>query len=243
MSMNDEEYKRFLSALAAKHVRRTLSPEEQERLQIALRELTQASRQVQDLREEVPEKRRNGSSEMRELADRLKGIPVYEGFHVMERIGISEALDEATDAVFANLRRSAIPDEDVQLLYRAGIANPELEITIMIEYARRNIRISRGSLLDAVRKASDLSPEMADRLQRASKEFDQPSAAAVQPKKRKLLNGIGKILGGAIAGTGNVLLLAGTVIAPNPATGYGAIASSALAVAGILQGAGDLRGE
>ena len=71
MAMNDEEYKHFLSALAAKHVRRTLSLEEQERLQIALRELTQVSRQVQDLREEFPEKRRDGS-EVRDVAERIR---------------------------------------------------------------------------------------------------------------------------------------------------------------------------
>jgi len=88
----------------------------------------------------------------------------------MERIGISEALNDATDAVFANLRRSAIPDEYVQFLSRAGIANPELEITIMIEYARRNIGISRGPLLQELRN-TDLNRQMADRLERAPKEF------------------------------------------------------------------------
>jgi len=36
--MNDEEYKHFLSALAAKHINRTLIPEEREKLQIALRD-------------------------------------------------------------------------------------------------------------------------------------------------------------------------------------------------------------
>ncbi len=82
---------------------------------------------------------------------------------------------------------------------------------------------------------------MVGRLEKAMS--DSAKDREAQPKKRKILNGIGKILGGAIAGAGNVLLLFGTIVAPNPATGYGAIASSAIAVAGVMQGAGDLRGE
>lgn len=82
---------------------------------------------------------------------------------------------------------------------------------------------------------------MADRLDKALSESAKERRP--EPRKRKILNGIGKILGGAIAGAGNVLLFCGTIVAPNPATGYGAIASSAIAVAGVMQGAGDLRGE
>ena len=72
---------------------------------------------------------------------------------------------------------------------------------------------------------------------------EQERSEASQRKKRKLFNGIGKILAGTIAGAGNLMLAAGTIVAPNPATAYGVIASSALAVGGICQGIGDLRGE
>jgi len=92
-----------------------------------------------------------------------------------------------------------------------------------------------------LRDIRDIKPEMVGRLEKAMS--DSAKDREAQPKKRKILNGIGKILGGAIAGAGNVLLLFGTIVAPNPATGYGAIASSAIAVAGVMQGAGDLRGE
>ena len=99
----------------------------------------------------------------------------------------------------------------------------------------------RDRLARDLRDLRDIQPEMAGRLEEALR--DSAKGPEAQPKKRKILNGIGKILGGAIAGTGNVLLLVGTIAAPNPATGYGAIASSAIAVASVMQGAGDLRGE
>jgi len=42
---------------------------------------------------------------------------------------------------FGNLRRSAIPDEDVQFPYRAGIADPELEITIYDRISKKKDRL------------------------------------------------------------------------------------------------------
>jgi hypothetical protein len=244
--MSDEEYKKFLTALAAKHIsRRGLGgPEELERLHDKMKDLMRLSREVQDLQDEPIGKRvrdRGVPPKPRDLLHELMQTPIFDGFNAMEQIGILEALDDATDAVFANLRRSAIPDEDVQFLYRAGIADPELEITIAIEYARRRIRPARLGLARELREFKDIHREAADRLEKVLSDSSKDREA--QPKKRKILNGIGKILGGAIAGAGNVLLLCGTIVAPNPATGYGAIASSAIAVAGVFQGAGDLRGE
>ena len=69
------------------------------------------------------------------------------------------------------------------------------------------------------------------------------NAPPTEGKKRKILNGIGKILSGTVAGAGNLLLATGTIVAPNPATAYAVIGSSALAVGSICQGIGDLRGE
>ena len=242
--MTDEEYKKFLTALASKHVspRGMRDSEELERLHDKLKSLMRLSRQVQDLRDEPFGKRPSDASVPPErFLHELRQTPVFDGFAAMDRVGILEALDDATDAVFANLRRSAIPDEDVEFLYRAGIAQPELEITITIEYAKRRISSLREGLARELRDIREIHPEMAGRLEKAL--YESAKDREAQPKKRKILNGIGKILGGAIAGTGNVLLLCGTIIAPNPATGYGAIASSAIAVAGVMQGAGDLRGE
>jgi hypothetical protein len=62
-------------------------------------------------------------------------------------------------------------------------------------------------------------------------------------EEEKIFNGIAKILAGAVTAAGNLLLATGTVIAPNPATAYGVIASSAIAVGSMCQGIGYLRGE
>jgi len=241
--MTDQEYVKFLTALAAKHVypRGIPEPDKLERLHDKMKNLIQISRQVQDLRAELTERRQRGDGgPPKELLYKLSEAPVFDGFDAMDDLGILEALDDAQDAVFTNLRRSAIPDEDVQFLSRAGIENPELEITITIEYAKRRM----GSWREGARELQDIrhiKPEMAGRLDKAYS--TPPKDPETPPKKRKILNGIGKILGGAIAGTGNVLLLCGTIMAPNPATGAGAIASAAIAVASVMQGAGDLRGE
>jgi hypothetical protein len=64
-----------------------------------------------------------------------------------------------------------------------------------------------------------------------------------EKKKKKICNGIGKILQGGVLGVGNILLGTGSIIAPNPAIAAGIIASSAAAVGSICQGLGDLRGE
>ena len=74
-------------------------------------------------------------------------------------------------------------------------------------------------------------------------ESSNADSERVEKKKRKVLNGVGKILAGAVTGIGNVLLATGTIAAPNPATAYGVIGSSALAIGSICQGMGDLRGE
>jgi len=122
--------------LAAKHIRKGAigSGEDVDRLHNNMYNLTQLSRQVQHLRDEhIGRRPGDGEGPLKELLRELRQASVTDGFYAMDRIGILEALDDATDAVFWNLRRSAIPDEDVQFLYRAGIADPELEITITIE--------------------------------------------------------------------------------------------------------------
>jgi hypothetical protein len=242
--MTDEEYKSFLAALAKKHLslQDFRDPKELERLNEHLRQLIRVSRHVQDLREELHREGLHDGLFVKDLLHELKDVRIGNAFEAMDRIGMINALDDAADAVFANLRRSAIPDESVELLYRAGIPNPELELIITIEYARRRLGSSREGLSRDLRNTVPVDRELVDRLEKALSDLGK-NRENQPPKKRKILNGIGKILGGAIAGVGNVLLACGTIIALNPATGYGAIASGAVAVAGVMQGAGDLRGE
>jgi hypothetical protein len=182
------------------------------------------------------------------LADELRNTEIESVFDAMDSAGVFAALDELPEVTFGELRKSAIPPEDRQLLASAGIENPEAEITLIINYCRA--RVARHYFYSNrdvhpfssryVREAQESLKQAAEIIQEA-----EPSevAAGSKGKRRKLFNGIGKILTGAIAGAGNLLLATGTVVAPNPATAYGAIASSALAVGAIFQGIGDLRGE
>jgi hypothetical protein len=140
-----------------------------------------------------------------------------------------------------------VPAEDLDMLRRCGVDDPEAEIEIITQFCRTEAyqfwwsRHSRrpSTVLEqapeALRRAASLL--------RSAREPSPPVREVAPPKKRKIFNGIGKILSGAVAGAGNVLLAGGTIVAPNPATGYGAIASSAIAVGSIFQGIGDLRGE
>lgn len=153
-------------------------------------------------------------------------------------------LDELPEITFGELRVEAIPDEDLALLKRASIDDPKAEMMIAIQTAR--VWLSRGHFLPSkvahtaqseLNHAADLLRGQDDRsLRKRSRQ--QREAEPI--KKRKIFNGIGKLLGGVVAGGGNVLIAAGTIVAPNPATAYGAIASGAAAIATILAGVGDL---
>jgi hypothetical protein len=155
----------------------------------------------------------------------------------MDTSGMLAALDEAPEITFGNLRRSAIPDEDIQLLARAGVDEPEAEINILI-HSGPKVFVVKQPPSEVVRQAPDELKRAADRIEQMNQPGDnQP------PKKRKLFNGIGKLLAGTITGAGNLLLAMGTVAAPNPATAYLAMGSSAIAALYIGQGVGDLRGE
>jgi hypothetical protein len=158
----------------------------------------------------------------------------------MRETGVLSALDEAPDITFAELRRNAIPDEDVRLLQGAGVDDPEAEITILIHYARKRLGHREATPSALAEKARDELKRAPERVIGLS---SNSSAGHVEVKKKKLFNGMGKILAGTVTAAGNLLLATGTLMAPNPATGYGVIASSALAVGSICQGIGDLRGE
>jgi hypothetical protein len=158
----------------------------------------------------------------------------------MRRSGVLAALDEAPDITFAELRRNVIPEEDARLLQGAGVDDPEAEITLLIQYARKRLGHRDIKPSQTVESARDELKHATERIISLS---ENSSANHVEAKKRKIFNGIGKILAGAVTGAGNLLLATGTVLAPNPATAYGVIGSSAIAVGSICQGIGDLRGE
>ncbi len=162
----------------------------------------------------------------------------------MEHSGVLAALDESPEITFGEIRRSAIPAEDVQFLRRAGVEDPDAEITLIVHYSRKRFRRRQeeNPPSEIAHRAQTELRNAGAQIQKATSKEEDPGSQRGR-RKRKLFNGIGKILAGTITGGGNLLLAVGTIAAPNPATAYGVIASSALAVGGICQGIGDLRGE
>lgn len=155
--------------------------------------------------------------------------------------GVLEAIEEVPDIVFGELRRSVIPAEDLFLLQRAGIEDPEAEITIVIQYAKRHLSTPSANPTAKIREATSELERAARDLQR----FAQAKQVAPEASEEETenLQWHRKDPRRDDHGGGNPLLGTGTILAPNPATGYAVIASSALAVASLCQGIGDLRGE
>lgn len=146
-----------------------------------------------------------------------------------------EALDDAKEVVFAYLNRKVIPEEDLHVLRKAGFGDDEIEVMIRLAIHKAR-EIGSGT-----QSPSRIADEAVLAVESAV--WPPPGTGVPEKKKRKLLNGIGKMLGAAVAGVGNVLLVTGAVVAPNPATGSAAIASCGLAISTMFAGIGDLRGE
>lgn len=186
----------------------------------------------------VVAERPNSAELLNELARELHNAPLGRAAEIMEQAGVMDALEEAPDLIFQNLRRSAIPPEDLEFLREAGVDYPEEELTILIHYARKNLGRGRVTPRRIMADGQIQLERAAAALARAAGE-----QSADTPKKRKIFNGVGKILAGAVAGVGNTLVGCGTIVAPNPATAYAVIGSAAIAIGSICQGVGDLRGE
>jgi len=236
--VTDDEYREYLTSLARIHLRPfrifRRHPEFDE-LRFAIDQMSSTARFAR-----VVSDRSDSPELVSALSKELDRWPVASVIRTMQESGVLSALDQTPDITFGELRRDVIPEEDVRLLQEAGVADPEAEVTILIDYARRRLGHAEAKPSEVVERAPDELKRAAERLSSLS---ENSSRNEVQVKKKKLFNGIGKILAGAVAGAGNLLLATGTIIAPNPATAYGVIGSSAIAVGSICQGIGDLRGE
>jgi hypothetical protein len=233
--MTDVEFRQWLHALARKHVKVTRLPDPEYGADLR-REIEWLSSLARFC--DVVSERAHKEVLVKALFDELSETPLDPVIDALDNAGVLAALDELPEITFGQLRRSAIPEFDVDLLSRAGVRDPEAEIAIIIGYAGQ--RLSHPSRLpsEAVRGAQAEVNRAAHQL--VATPTEQPDAMR---KKRKILTGIGKVLTGAVTGAGNLLLATGTIIAPNLAMAYAVIGSSALAVGSIFQGLGDLRGE
>jgi hypothetical protein len=245
--MSDAEYREFLDALARKHLR--LSQLHRKHF-MELDHLSYMLGRLQNLRRllSVAEQDTHDDEMLRLLAKKLKDSHIESVLNDMERSGVLAAIEEDPLTLFTNLRRSAIPDEDIEMLRAAGVSDPEAEVLLIIHYCRTHLGQDRYNRNLDIRDPIEIARQAEPVLERVAKwlggDGDSVSPEKIgDKKKRKWFNGIGKILSGGVLGAGNVLLGCGGVIAPNPAIAYGVIGSCAVAIGSLCQGVGDLRGE
>lgn len=123
--MTDEEYREFLSALARKHLRerrwrRHFGPDGGEHLRYEIDRAASTARFVKVAMDRV------GDQELLNLlAKELSHTYVSNITHAMEESGVLDALEEAPDITFRELRRTAIPDEDLELRASPESASPK----------------------------------------------------------------------------------------------------------------------
>jgi hypothetical protein len=151
---------------------------------------------------------------LNQLLGQLEDSPVADVRRIMDGAGLLDALDEAPSLVFGQFRRSAIPPEDMEILRQAGFSDDEIEVLLAVAVDQAHALAGHGL------PPSSVVADAEEALRHAIKTLSSLSMA-VEPqtkkkKKRKILNGIGKLLGGSAAGIGNILLLTGSIVAPNP---------------------------
>ena len=241
LEMNGKEYREFLAAVEKRHVRiahpfygldGVLS------LKWQIERLTSQARLIHALEGRHEETAwypplRNA------LGNRLL-VPVEWVADIMHQAGITAALDEHGEIIFSSLSREFIPNEDIALLQSAGLYDAEAEVTIIIHHLRQTAR-SRGILASTV--LSEAPARLNDAIETLPMVVSDAGTKETEKKPRKYFTGIGRILSGAIAGAGNLMIGIGTIPASGGATAGAVIASSALAVGLMSQGIGDLRGE
>jgi hypothetical protein len=246
--MNEDEYQRIVAAIGRKQLR-TATFVERFGPNAGPEILATIDRLALTARLAVLARERPEDEALRErLASEMRTDDFRKALDAMRYSGALDALDDAPDPIFRHLTRSSIPDEDIEFLRKAAVEDPEAELALLVYWARNGLLHSRYPLYPSMiaDEAEHAFYETASQLKRArASTSPKAEVGEISPakKKRKLFNGLGKLLAGAITGAGNVLMLTGTIVAPNPATAYGVIASSAIAVTSLSAGIGDLRGE
>lgn len=162
--MTDQEYKDFLTALARKHLARAPHIFYGEGGRYSLEEYLTRLCSVAQFAKVVSERSEN-SVLVKELANELRSLKFRRVAEAMDAAGVLEALDEFPEVTFWHLQRSAIPDEDVNFMQRAGVDDPEVEITLAIHYARNRITKPDAAPSTIVRQAEEALLRAADRLE------------------------------------------------------------------------------
>ncbi len=167
------------------------------------------------------------------LADELK----YKLFNydrinsAVSQSGISDALEVGSGLLVRELRYSAIPDTEHELLRRCGITNTEGYLKLLVTMARERYfsSMSPQHVFDEGKTFIELS---INNLKEA------PSPTDPQKEKR-ILRGISKILVGAVMAGGDI----SSVIGTSGISIGGAIVSVGTSIVSIHDGVDDLRGQ
>jgi hypothetical protein len=195
--MTDKEYQHFLTALARKHLR---CPPSQQHFDVT--PVRRALLTLKLLRDS------DDWALMNSALNDLRQSPVTLCTELMDGSGILDALDDAHELVLGELRPSCIPSADANFLRTAGFEEYETEVLIALAIrgahaASTSDRLpsniaadAEHALTGALTKLQTLSP--------VPPGVGSSYGAAPLRAKRKYLNGIGKLISGAVAGIGNV---------------------------------------
>ena len=183
------------------------------------------------------------------LGDELRYSPLGNLPHILDELGIIEALDHHGSDIYPNLTPDFVPAYDMDLLRNTGIKDPEAEVVLTIHFMKYHLPRDDSPAAHAIRHAEERLQHLSESL-RNTKPPEYPDDSERQGEERqrlqkrpKVFNGIGKILSGAVAGLGDVLYGLGHIPAPGQVDHRAVIASCALAVGMVSQGLGDLLGE
>lgn len=245
----DKETQELLEALGRKELNLDFSEEDIRELKQAMREISSTARLAHTIADRP---RRTDLYEA--LADELDALSESPAFDVMERAGLTDLLDENFGVIVTQLSPNDIPPEDHDFLRTCGMTTPKDEVTITITRLRMGAwpstdggrrRAPAAELMQVSRHAVRAS---ASELRQGGEvvmpsQSSQNHLSSLPKKPKKYFNGIGKILSGVVAGTGNVLIGAGAIPATAGTAAAAVFASGALSLGLVMQGIGDLRGE
>lgn len=237
--MTEKEYIEFLEAVAGEYISLDhghphWGPEGPSYLLDHIDELTSLARFVK-----IAEERTGNELLLKALGSDLEhvGFRLQSVVNALDETGINEALDAYGETILANFRGSVVPEEDLNILRRAGIEHPEAVMRLV------EVRAEYFSKLAATRdfRPSSVIKTAKSELETASKQL-QAEASNNEKKPRKWFKGISKVLAGGAGALGNVLLGVGAIPVATPIGAAAVLSSCTGAIVLIGDGLEAIRG-
>src|SRR5439155_9258769 len=188
--LSDAEFEGLLPALAKKHLRPEALSSDGPMLHANVESLL-STRRLLSVVCERPEY----AQLYQALGREIEAAPASHVINTLRDLGILDALEEAPQLLFTNLRRSAIPTDDLRIFRRSSIEDPEAEMALLLYHAR--------DFASAGQSPSETLEQAAEVLRRKGEQMKTGQDMAAPLKRRKLLNGIGNLLMGLATAGGN----------------------------------------